>query len=204
MKWKAGSGKKAAYLGLLCAAGILLGYVETLIPFFFGIPGMKLGLPNLAVVMVLYLYSWREALAVSLVRILVIGFLFGNVFSISFSMSGGLISLLSMALVKRSGKLDVIGVSMTGGVAHNAGQILVAMAVTENILVGYIFFPLVLSGLITGMLIGILGGELVKRMRRAVPELGDNGKCVTAQVNSQDDVSKQAHISRKRDNASMN
>ena len=181
MKWKAGSGKKAAYLGLLCAAGILLGYVETLIPFFFGIPGMKLGLPNLAVVMVLYLYSWRESLAVYLVRILVIGFLFGNVFSISFSMAGGLISLLSMALVKRSGKLDVTGVSMTGGVAHNAGQILVAMAVTENILVGYIFFPLVLSGLITGMLIGILGGELVKRMRRAVPELGDNGRRATAQ-----------------------
>ena len=80
--------KKTAYLGLLCAAAIILGYIESLFPVFIGIPGIKLGLPNLAIVMILYLYSWREALAVSVVRIIVIGFLFGNLFSIAFSLAG--------------------------------------------------------------------------------------------------------------------
>lgn len=165
MKENGSWGKRTAYLGLLCAAAILLGYVESLLPAFFPVQGMKLGLPNLAIVMVLYLYSWREALLVSAVRILAIGFLFGNLFSIAFSLAGGLASLLCMALVKRTGKLDCTGVSMVGGVAHNAGQIVVAMAVTRSMVVGYYFFPLAISGLLTGLLIGVLSGEMVKRLR---------------------------------------
>ena len=94
--------------------------------------------------------------------------MFGSAFSIAFSLAGGLLSLLCMSLVKRAGWLNCSGVSMMGGVAHNAGQILVAVAVTENVKVGYYFFPLVISGLITGLLIGILGGEMVKRMRKAM------------------------------------
>ena len=92
--------KKTAYMGLLCAAAIILGYVESLFPVFAGVPGMKIGLPNLAVVMVLYLYTWKEALAVSFVRILVIGFLFGNAFSIAFSLAGGIFSLFCMEVVR--------------------------------------------------------------------------------------------------------
>lgn len=166
--------KKTAYLGLLCAAAIILGYVESLFPVFVGVPGMKIGLPNLAVVMVLYLYSWKEAIAVSFVRILVIGFLFGNAFSIAFSLAGGMLSLLCMEAVRRFLKLSCTGVSMTGGVTHNLGQILVAMVVVENVRVGYYFSILAVTGLVTGILIGILAAELVKRIRRAVGSEFDN------------------------------
>ena len=168
--------KKTAYLGLLCAAAIILGYVESLFPVFAGVPGMKIGLPNLAVVMVLYLYTWKEALAVSFVRILVIGFLFGNAFSIAFSMAGGIFSLFCMEAVRRYLKLSCTGVSMIGGVSHNLGQILVAMFVVENIRVGYYFSILAVTGLVTGILIGILAGELTKRIRKAVGAELDNGK----------------------------
>ncbi|MCI6429444.1 MAG: Gx transporter family protein [Oliverpabstia sp.] len=166
--------KKTAYLGLLCAAAIILGYVESLFPVFVGVPGMKIGLPNLAVVMVLYLYSWKEAIAVSFVRILVIGFLFGNAFSIAFSLAGGMLSLLCMEAVRRFLKLSCTGVSMIGGVTHNLGQILVAMVVVENVRVGYYFSILAVTGLVTGILIGILAAELVKRIRRAVGSEFDN------------------------------
>lgn len=166
--------KKTAYLGLLCAAAIILGYVESLFPVFVGVPGMKIGLPNLAVVMVLYLYSWKEAIAVSFVRILVIGFLFGNAFSIAFSLAGGMLSLLCMEAVRRFLKLSCTGVSMIGGVTHNLGQILVAMVVVENVRVGYYFSILAITGLVTGILIGILAAELVKRIRRAVGSEFDN------------------------------
>lgn len=159
--------KKTAYLGLLCAAAMILGYVESLFPVFMGVPGMKLGLPNLAVVMVLYLYSWKEAMAVSVVRILVIGFLFGNAFSIAFSLAGGILSLLCMEGARRFLKLSCAGVSMVGGVTHNAGQILVAIAVVENIRVGYYFSVLAVTGLVTGILIGVLSSELIRRMRKA-------------------------------------
>ena len=168
--------KKTAYMGLLCAAAIILGYVESLFPVFSGVPGMKIGLPNLAVVMVLYLYTWKEALAVSFVRILVIGFLFGNAFSIAFSLAGGIFSLLCMEAVRRFLKLSCTGVSMIGGVSHNLGQILVAMFVVENIRVGYYFSILAATGLVTGILIGILAGELTKRIRKAVGAELDNGK----------------------------
>ncbi|MGN1141205.1 MAG: Gx transporter family protein [Oliverpabstia sp.] len=166
--------KKTAYLGLLCAAAIILGYVESLFPVFVGVPGMKIGLPNLAVVMVLYLYSWKEAIAVSFVRILVIGFLFGNAFSIAFSLAGGMLSLLCMEAARRFLKLSCTGVSMIGGVTHNLGQILVAMVVVENVRVGYYFSILAVTGLVTGILIGILAAELVKRIRRAVGSEFDN------------------------------
>lgn len=168
--------KKTAYLGLLCAAAIILGYVESLFPIFAGVPGMKIGLPNLAVVMVLYLFSWKEAMAVSFVRILVIGFLFGNGFSIAFSLAGGILSLFCMEGARRFLKLSCTGVSMMGGVSHNLGQILVAMFVVENIRVGYYFSVLAVTGLVTGILIGILAGELTKRIRKAIGSELDNRK----------------------------
>lgn len=149
---------------------MILGYVESLFPVFVGIPGIKLGLPNLAIVLVLYLYSWKEALAVSVVRILGIGFLFGNAFSIAFSLAGAVCSLLFMEIGRRYLKLSSTGVSMLGGVAHNAGQILVAMAVVENVRVGYYFPVLAVTGIITGILIGILCAELLKRVQKAIPQ----------------------------------
>lgn len=139
--------RKTAYLGLYCGAAILLSYVEGLIPVFTAIPGMKLGLPNLAVVTALYFYSWREAALVSVVRIAVVGLLFGNLFSVCFSLAGGLLSLLLMALVKWTGLLDCTGVSMVGALGHNVGQIAAAVLLVENVRVAYYFLPLAITGL---------------------------------------------------------
>ena len=166
--------KKTAYLGMLCGAAIILGYVEMLFPVFGPVAGIKVGLPNLAIVAVLFLYGWKEALALSIVRILVIGFLFGNAFSIAFSLAGGLFSLLCMQIAGKYLKLSCAGVSMIGGVTHNAGQILVAMVLVENVRVGYYFSILAVTGLVTGILIGIGSSEIIKRIRKAVPELRQN------------------------------
>lgn len=163
---------KAAYLGLLCAAAVLLGYVEALIPVFTTVPGMKIGLPNLAIVMVLYLYSWKEAALVSVVRIGINGLLFGNFFSFCFSLAGGLLSLAAMAVVKKLDVLDCTGVSLVGGIAHNAGQIAVAIFLVENVRIAYYFIPLAITGLVAGVLIGLLSGVLIRRLSRVAPAFG--------------------------------
>ena len=118
--------RKTAYLGMMAAAAILLGYIESLLPLYIGVPGVKLGISNLATVFVIYYYGTKEAALVSAVRILVVGFLFGNLFSILFSLAGAALSLLVMAGVKRIRGFSVFGVSMAGGIAHNVGQLIVA------------------------------------------------------------------------------
>lgn len=156
--------KKTASMGLFAAVAIILGYIETLLPIFTGIPGVKLGLANLVAVFLLYTFSWKEAAAVSLIRILVIGFLFGNLFSILFSLAGAAVSLASMALLKKVSEISAAGVSIAGGVSHNLGQILVAAAVLENRNLLLYYFPaLLIAGLVTGLLIGILSAEVLKR-----------------------------------------
>lgn len=168
--------RKTAYLALFAGAAILLSYVEALIPVFTTVPGMKIGLPNLAVVTALYFYSWREAALISAVRIVIVGLLFGNLFSVCFSLAGGFLSLLLMALVKKSGLLDCTGVSMTGAIAHNAGQIAAAAALVENVRVAYYFIPLAVTGLAAGIAVGLLSSILLQRLKRFAPELKNTKK----------------------------
>lgn len=156
--------RKTAWLGLYCALAIILGYVETLLPVFTGIPGIKLGLANLVTVFMLYTYTWKEAAMVSFIRILVIGFMFGNLFSILFSLAGAVFSLACMTGAKRFSGLSIVGVSIAGGVTHNLGQIVVAAVVVENVNLFYYFPALLIAGLITGMLIGLVSGEVRKRL----------------------------------------
>lgn len=157
--------KKIAYLGLFASVAIIFGYVESLIPFFAGIPGMKLGLANLAVLFILEKYTWKEAAIVSLVRILIIGFLFGSGSSIMYSLAGAALSLTVMVLLKKFTSFSCIGISVTGGVSHNIGQLLVAVPATHTIGLLYYYAPaLMISGIITGLLIGILVREVVKRI----------------------------------------
>lgn len=155
---------KTAVLGMLCAAALILSYVESLIPFFMGIPGMKLGLANAAIVTILYLYSWKEAALVNVVRITVVSLLFGSVFSAAFSTAGAALSLLCVQLLKRSGWFSPAGVSVAGGVAHNAGQVLIAAVIVENVRIGYYFIPLAISGIVTGALIGVISELLIPRL----------------------------------------
>lgn len=147
----------------MAALAIILGYVEMLLPVFFVVPGMKLGLANLVTVFVLYRYRAKEAAVISLIRIVVIGFLFANLFSILYSLAGAALSLLCMTAARRFSGLSIVGVSILGGVTHNLGQLIVAALVVENGNVFYYFPALLISGLVTGVLIGIVTGEILKR-----------------------------------------
>lgn len=155
---------KAAYLGVFTALALIFSYIETLIPFQIGIPGVKLGLANLIIVIAFYKMRVRDALALSVVRILLAGFLFANLFSIIYSLAGGVLSLAVMAFLKKRGTFSVIGVSVAGGVFHNIGQLLVAMFVVETFSVAYYVPVLLVAGVITGCLIGIVSNEMLKRL----------------------------------------
>lgn len=158
--------KKTAYLGVFLAFALILSYVESMIPFYFGVPGAKLGLANLAVILVLYLYGWREALLLNVIRVFLSGFLFGNLFSIIYSLAGALCSYLAMCALKRTKKFSMSGVSMAGGVCHNVGQILVAVFVTQTVGVAFYLPTLLIVGLITGTLLGVTAMSMRKRLEK--------------------------------------
>ncbi len=149
---------------MFTALALIFSYVETLIPISFGIPGVKLGLANLIIVAALYKMALKEAYLLSVVRVLLAGFLFGNYFSILYSLSGALLSLSVMALLKKNGGFSVIGVSIAGGVFHNIGQLFVAMLAVETFQVAYYVPVLLVAGLLTGLVIGILAQELLRRL----------------------------------------
>lgn len=158
--------KKTAFLGMAVALALIISYVETLIPFSVGIPGIKLGLTNIVIVVLLYCMDWKSALTVSVLRILLAGFLFGSLASILYSLAGGILSLFCMALLKKNGKFSVTGISIAGGAAHNIGQITAAFLVVENLNLFYYLPVLLLSGVLTGMAVGITAGEICKRIAR--------------------------------------
>lgn len=162
---------KTAYMGLFLSFALILSYVESLVPFYFGVPGVKLGLANLAVLLVLYRYGWKEALALNLARVFLSGFLFGNLFMVMYSLAGAFSSFLMMCLLKRAKGFSIMGVSMAGGVCHNIGQVLVAYFVTKT--AGIVFYlPMLLAaGLVTGLLIGLLAREVIKYMGKESVEL---------------------------------
>lgn len=146
---------ETAYMGLLLAFALILSYVELLIPFQMGMPGIKLGLANLAVVLCLYLFGWQRALLLTVAKAIFSGLLFGNLFMILYSLAGAVISALVMIFLKKSNWFHVPVISATGGVAHNMGQLLVAMKVVETYSVLYYMPVLIAAGLVTGLVIGI-------------------------------------------------
>ena len=158
-------GRKVAIFGVFTALALIFSYVELLIPINFGIPGAKLGLANLMTVLVLYKMGIKEALALSVTRIILSGFMFGNLFGILYSLSGGLLSFLVMVLLKKSDRFSVAGVSIGGGTAHNIGQLLVAMVVVQTYQVGYYPPVLLVAGEVTGLLIGLVAKEVLKRIQ---------------------------------------
>ena len=154
---------KIAQYGLLTALALVLSYLESLIPPLW-VPGVKLGLPNLAIVFALYRLGWKDACAISLVRVVLVTLLFGNGAALAYSIAGAALSLSLMGLLKKTGKFSTVGVSVAGGVAHNAGQILVAMALLETARLAWYLPVLWVSGTIAGVLIGIVSGVLVERV----------------------------------------
>lgn len=156
--------KKTAYLGLFLALALICSYIESLIPFYFGIPGVKLGLTNIVVILMLYIMGAKYALMISIARIFLAGLLFGNMFSILYSLAGGLLSFFCMAILKKTGRFKIISISAVGGITHNLGQIMVAAAVVENINLFYYYPVLLLAGVVTGVLIGIAAQEILLRL----------------------------------------
>ncbi len=157
--------KKLAYMSMFLAIALICGYIEFLFPITIGIPGIKLGLANLITVMVLYCVGAKEAVCVSFLRIILSGFLFGNAFSILYSLCGGILSFAMMYIAKKTNKLSCISVSITGGMFHNVGQCLIAMFVLNSYFVIYYIPVLLVCGFITGLLIGILSSEIMRRVK---------------------------------------
>ena len=157
--------KKIAVLALSIALAMILSFVESQIPAFVAIPGVKVGLANIAVVFVLYKLGWKEAVLISLVRVFMVSVLFGTAVSLFYSVAGAVLSLTGMVLLKRTGLFSTVAVSVTGGVLHNVGQILMACLLLEtNVIVYYLPF-LILSGVIAGVVIGVVAAIMVNRVQ---------------------------------------
>lgn len=157
--------KKIAVLALAIALAMILSFVESQIPAFVAIPGVKIGLANIAVVFVLYKLGWKEAVLISLVRVVMVSMLFGTLVSLFYSVAGAVLSLTGMVLLKKTGLFSTVAVSVTGGVLHNVGQILMACLLLEtNAIVYYLPF-LILSGVIAGVVIGVVAAIMVNRVQ---------------------------------------
>ncbi len=157
--------KRVAYCAMLSALAMVFGYVEALIPFSFGVPGMKLGIANLVIVVSLHLLPTYQVFFIQLIRIVLISFLFGNMSMMMYSLAGGILSFLVMRFVKKTGIFSIIGVSICGGVSHNVGQLIMAVLAVQTIKLIYYFPMLLIGGLITGCLIGMLAQRILERIK---------------------------------------
>lgn len=167
MKKQKISAKTVALMAMMIALAMIFSYVETMIPINFGIPGVKLGLANLVIVAAIYLFGGKQAFLISIVRIFLSGFMFGNLASIMYSLAGGLLSLAAMLLLKKTDKLSILAVSVMGGICHNIGQLIVAMLVVANLKLIFYVPVLLISGFLTGLLIGIVCRVILPAVKRA-------------------------------------
>ena len=160
--------KKVARMGVFIALAMIFSYIEVLIPFNFGIPGVKLGIANIVTVTSLYVFSTGEAFGISVIRIVLMGILFGNGMSLLYSLAGGLLSFLAMWIGKRTSWFSVIGVSVAGGGVHNVGQILAVMLVMKNTMFVAYLPVLFVAGVVTGYLIGLLANKIIELLPHIV------------------------------------
>ena len=160
--------KRIAYLGMLVGLAFIFSYIETLIPFTFAVPGIKLGLANIVVIVGLYLLGGKDAFLLSVVRIVLVGFTFGNLSMMLYSLGGGMLSYLAMLTAKKTGAFSMKGVSILGGVFHNVGQIIVAMLVLETIQLIYYLPTLLIAGTVTGFFVGLLGSMITERIKKGI------------------------------------
>ena len=155
--------KRLVLLSMLTAVAMILSYVESLLPSV-GIPGVKMGLANIAVTFALFRFGWKEAAALSLVRVVLVSLLFGSIGAMLYSLAGAVLSLAVMALLRRTDRFSTVGVSVAGGVAHNAGQILMAMLILQTRqLLGYLPV-LAVAGIGGGILTGLAAALLIRRI----------------------------------------
>ena len=160
------SSRRLARYALLTALAMALSWLESLVPLAGVVPpGVKLGLTNLVVIFALYRMGLRDAAVISLIRVVLVAFTFGNSYSFAYSLAGAALSLAVMALLKRSGKFSLLGISVAGAVSHNIAQVLVAMAVMETSRLAWYLPVLLVSGIAAGVCVGAAGALIVKRIR---------------------------------------
>lgn len=146
------------------SVALVLSYLELLVPLSVAIPGVKIGLANIVILVVLYKISAKDALCLSVLRVVLAGFLFGNLSTIIYSLAGAVLSFIVMYLMKKYDKFSTLGVSILGAISHNIGQIIVACIVVWNVRMAYYLPMLIISGVIAGIAIGALGNEIIKKL----------------------------------------
>ena len=157
--------KRIAQIGMFVAVAFVLSYVESLLPISFGIPGIKIGLSNIVVVLCLYECSLKQTFGIAVIRILLVGLTFGNLSMMVYSLAGGMLSLVVMMVLKLSGRFSVYGVSIAGGVCHNIGQVLIAIVILQQKGLLFYYLPfLLIAGCVAGACIGVVAAVLVKRL----------------------------------------
>ena len=157
--------KKVAMLGLTVALAMIMSYIEALVPLSFAVPGIKMGLANIVIIFVLYKIGTKEAILVSLIRVILVSLLFSNVMAMAYSIAGAVLSLSVMWLLKKTDRFSFVGVSIAGGIMHNVGQIIMAVILlgTEQIA---LYLPvLIITGTATGVVIGIVSGLVINRFK---------------------------------------
>lgn len=163
---KSSKARTVAFLGLGTALAMILSYVESLIPPLTAVPGVKIGLPNLVIMFLLYRVGSKEAALVSLVRVFLVGLLFTSAMSMAFGLGGACLSLPGMLLLKKTNAFSCVTVSVAGGVLHNLGQIAVACLVTETAQIVLYLPVLLVSGVIAGIAVGTGAGLLIRRFEK--------------------------------------
>ena len=158
--------RRIAFLGLFVALAFVLSYIEFMLPLNIGIPGAKIGLANLVVMVALYTVGEKDAIALSLIRVVLVGLTFGNISMMLYSLAGAILSLVVMLIAKKADKFSMVGVSILGGVFHNVGQIIVAILVLETGSLLYYLPFLIIIGTVTGVLIGIVANLITVRVKR--------------------------------------
>jgi len=162
--------KQVALLGVLTSLALVFSYLESLLPpISTAAPGIKMGLPNIIIIFILYKFGLKEASIISLLRVFIVSIImFGNVLTLAYSVAGAVFSLSLMALFKKLDWFSVVGVSIIGGISHNLGQILVAIFLFDTVQIGYYMVILAITGTISGIVIGIIGSTLVRKLEKVV------------------------------------
>ena len=159
--------RRYSVLGLLTTVALVLSYVEAILPpIWSAVPGIKIGLPNIIIIFILYKTGLKDAITVSEIRLFLVALLFGNVMNLAYSAAGAILSLSLMTLCKKLNLFSTVGVSIVGGVAHNLGQILVAMAIFETSQIGYYMLVLAVTGTVAGVFVGIVASIIIKRFEK--------------------------------------
>ena len=158
--------KKMVTLSAIIAVAMILSYVESLIPAFVAVPGVKLGLSNIATMFALYTLGWPYSICVSLIRVFLSSYLFAGFTSLIYSFSGAVLALTVMILLSRIKALSTVVISIAGAVAHNVGQVIAVCLVMENAYIAFNLAPLLLTGTIAGVVIGLASAALIERTKK--------------------------------------